>query len=81
MVEINEKLLIEGVVVGISLLLINSVVSTLFNIKDVIRVSFVGGFLAHILFEISGVNKWYCDNGVACKKQDIISGIKEKILE
>jgi len=81
MVELNEKLLIEGVVVGILLLLINSVVSTLFNIKDVIRVSFIGGFVAHILFEISGVNKWYCDNGVACKKQGILSEIKEKILE
>lgn len=69
MVELNEKILIEGVVVGISVLIINSLVSTLFNIKDIIRVSFIGGFLAHILFEILGVNKWYCDNGVACKNR------------
>ena len=25
-------------------------------------------FIRHILCEYLGVNKWYCKNGVACKK-------------
>ena len=29
---------------------------------------FLTGFLGHILFEYTGVNKWYCKNGVACRK-------------
>lgn len=29
---------------------------------------FFTGFFTHLLFDISGGNKWYCKNGVACKK-------------
>ena len=29
---------------------------------------FFTGFIAHLLFEVVGGNKWYCKNGVACKK-------------
>ena len=29
---------------------------------------FFTGFFAHLLFELVGGNKWYCKNGVACKK-------------
>lgn len=28
---------------------------------------FILGFAAHLVKEYSGVNKWYCDNGAACK--------------
>ena len=27
---------------------------------------FLTGFLAHIIFEKTGLNKWYCNNGIAC---------------
>lgn len=29
---------------------------------------FLIGFLTHIFFEITGLNKYYCDFGAACKK-------------
>ncbi len=29
---------------------------------------FIIGVLTHAICEISGVNKWYCTNGAACKK-------------
>jgi hypothetical protein len=28
---------------------------------------YVTGLLIHILCQISGINHWYCKNGVACK--------------
>ena len=30
---------------------------------------FITGFLFHITCEITGVNKWYCVNGNACKNK------------
>ena len=30
---------------------------------------FFTGFVTHLLFEVVGGNKWYCNNGVACKKK------------
>ena len=31
---------------------------------------FLTGFLGHLLFEITGINKWYCKNGYACLKKN-----------
>ena len=28
---------------------------------------FLTGFLGHLLFEVTGVNRWYCKHGHACK--------------
>ena len=27
---------------------------------------FLTGFLIHLLCEMSGINRWYCKNGIAC---------------
>jgi ribosomal protein S24E len=28
---------------------------------------FITGFLTHIICQVSGMNHWYCKNGIACK--------------
>ena len=28
---------------------------------------YITGFLTHIICQISGINQWYCKNGIACK--------------
>lgn len=30
---------------------------------------FMTGFLLHLFSEFSGINRWYCNNGVACSRR------------
>ena len=78
-----KELIMESAFVGIILVLVATVVSKMFgkdvekklppklrdwNKDHVMEKSlFVSGFMIHILFEFSGVNKWYCKHGSACK--------------
>lgn len=79
------KLIIEAIVVGFSLVVIGNAVGFLvgkllatdlpssckdWNKKYVMEISlFMTGVVAHLLFEVTGVNKWYCKNGYACRKK------------
>lgn len=67
---------IEALIVGIILLIISVPIMGVVNtyMKNFGQWKFYTstvliGFLTHILFEFSGVNKWYCTNGSACKKK------------
>ena len=59
-------LLREAVVVGLSLTIINILLSNVLNIKNYIIMSFIGGTGAHLLFEFFRINKYYCNYGAAC---------------
>lgn len=56
-------LIVEALCVGIFMYIVGKILEKMKIEKDL----FVCGFLGHILFEIIGVNKWYCKNGIACK--------------
>ena len=76
-------LLVEALVVGVITVIIGLIVGAFvapglsvklpdvcesWNEKHVMEISlFLTGFLAHIFFEFTGANKWYCRNGVACQ--------------
>ena len=78
------KLLIEALIVGIATVIIGNIVGFVigrffstnlpaicktWNKNHIMEISlFFTGFILHILCEYSGINKWYCKNGVACKK-------------
>lgn len=78
-----KQLIIEGCVVGIVLVIIGIIVTNLFkfihnnNLPDVCKNwnknyimeinLFLIGYIAHMVFELTGVNKWYCNNGYACR--------------
>ena len=77
------KLLKEAVVVGIATVVIGTLVGfamgKLFsmnlpaickkwNKNNIMEITlFLTGFLLHIICEYTGINKWYCKNGNACR--------------
>ena len=79
-----DKLLMEALFVGLLVLLVGTVVSfvigALFSVdlpavckkwnkNHIMELSlFLTGFIAHLLCEFVGLNKWYCKNGNACSK-------------
>tara|TARA_Y100000591_G_scaffold331024_1_gene363651 strand:+ start:4001 stop:4246 length:246 start_codon:yes stop_codon:yes gene_type:complete len=76
------KLLIEAVVVGLSTVIMGTIIGYIlgkFNSVDlpsackqwnknhIMELSlFLTGFLLHLIWEMAGLNKWYCKNGNAC---------------
>ena len=58
------KLLIEALVVGIVMVTLDQGISMI--LKNRLLVVFLTGFIGHLLFELSGANKWYCTHGKAC---------------
>jgi len=76
------KLLIEAFFVGILTVIVGNImgafVGSLMKVdlpeicKDwnryyTMEISlFLTGFFIHIICELSGINKWYCKNGLAC---------------
>ena len=77
-----NKLFKEAVFVGICLVIIGSIVAfavAKFNTNKMPLICknwnknyimeiclFLTGFIAHLLFEYVGFNKWYCKHGNAC---------------
>lgn len=71
------ELLFVGISSGIAGLFISTIFMILtvknFNFKtytfwpQIVISYFVTGILLHLLFEFFGFNKWYCQNGKACK--------------
>lgn len=78
------RLLVEAVSVGILTVLVGSLVGFIlgktvstnlpklckeWNKNHIMEMSlFLTGVSVHFLCEITGINKWYCKNGVACSK-------------
>ena len=76
------KLLKEAIIVGFVLIIIGTIVSFIvgkvfstdlppvckdWNKNYVMEIClFFTGFTAHLAFEYTGINKWYCNNGYAC---------------
>ena len=78
----NLKLLVEAVAVGIITVFVGYTISWIISRfltkadelnkewnKNYIMelVLFLTGMCIHLLCEVSGINSWYCENGVACQ--------------
>lgn len=67
--KVTQKLIIEALVVGLSLMVLwyvmNMVDQNIWK-KNMLVSMFITGTVFHLIAEFSGVNKWYCRNGNAC---------------
>ena len=60
---------IVGLMLGVVIMVIYSIIPVVFT-SGVIAAGIAGfivGASTHLLFEYTGANTWYCDNGHACK--------------
>lgn len=75
------EIIIEAIIVGLLVMIIGIIVSygTMYMQDPVLTKDFkhwwsiafsfaISGMLVHIICEVSGVNRWYCKHGSACKK-------------
>ena len=73
-------LLLEALAVGLFTGIIGLIISTIFMFskkdfslekytywKQVFASFFITGIAVHLICEFTGINKWYCKNGNACK--------------
>jgi hypothetical protein len=69
------KILKEALIVGVVLTVVGMVLHLLtkyvmvhdMNDNKILALHFfVAGVVVHLLCEYTGINKWYCSNGVAC---------------
>ena len=69
-----NKLLLEAIVVGCILMIVYKQIpaGTPFRV-------FLAGFLVHILCEFSGINRWYCTHGNACRNNKKPSGLVNNV--
>ena len=59
---------IEAGIVGIAIVIFGRLSDFLFGKKYGMEFRlFLIGFLAHLFLEYTGINKWYCKNGIACR--------------
>ena len=74
------NILLEAIIVGAGVAILGLIISTLFmfinknfSVKkyhfwwQVLLSFFLTGFLFHLIAQWTGVNKWYCKYGNACK--------------
>lgn len=82
------QIILEAFVVGLITLVVGNIVFRLVidkskyknnkyykkNIKNINKSFFIIGVIIHILLEIVGINKWYCDKKI-CNKYHMLAKI------
>ena len=62
------SILLEACIVGLSIVTLGYVIKTyIADIKEPLTLLFVTGFLVHLIYDVLGLNKWYCKICAGCK--------------
>jgi hypothetical protein len=65
-----SNLLVEAVVVGAvlsAMLTASMILHPMTGPQDAAYTGFIVGAIAHLIFEITRMNSWYCSSGAACQ--------------
>lgn len=80
--ELNKKLLLESLFVGVYSLIIYLFIVSCFNTSNFILLLFITGFIKHFLGHYVRIQEYYCNTIVThCKAKVGIELILESILE
>jgi hypothetical protein len=61
------RILLEASIVAISIVVLGYLLKEFTQIKDPLLLLFVTGFLIHLIYDLLGLNKYYCKICVGCK--------------
>ncbi len=62
------SILLEACIVGLSIVALGYVIKTyIADIKEPLTLLFVTGFLVHLIYDVLGLNKWYCKICAGCR--------------
>ena len=61
------RIIIEAFIVALSIVALGYVLKEFTQIKDPLLLLFTTGFFIHIIYDILGLNKYYCKICVGCK--------------
>ena len=62
------SILLEACIVGLSIVALGYVIKTyIADIKEPLTLLFVTGFFVHLIYDVLGLNKWYCRICAGCK--------------
>ena len=61
------RIILEAAIVALSIVALGFVIREFCQIKDPLLLLFVTGFLIHLIYDLLGLNKYYCKICVGCK--------------
>lgn len=61
------KILIEAFVVALSIVILGYIIQHFLGISNPLLLLFVTGFLVHLIYDLLGFNKYYCQICAGCK--------------
>jgi hypothetical protein len=61
------KILIEAFVVALSIVILGYIIKHFLGISNPLLLLFVTGFLVHLIYDLLGFNKYYCQICAGCK--------------
>jgi hypothetical protein len=61
------RILLEASIVALSIVALGYLLKEFTQIKDPLLLLFVTGFLIHLIYDLLGLNKYYCKICVGCK--------------
>ena len=61
------RILLEAFIVSLSIVALGYVLKEFCKIRDPLILLFMTGFLIHIMYDLLGLNKYYCKICVGCK--------------